>query len=193
MSGPAQVTRAVPAPGNVPSPAVFPRRRTPILRPLPLNIIVIISHRAIVDPCHQLHLGRLQTASHRPVIMREDERAPIGRVIPTSSDGMCSCLPKSPSLLRREPSLWENHLFAGPADSCWISPRSSSPGTSDGRPGRRRAGYSSSPGTVLVLVLVVNRQVRQPLPDCPPRTRQHADVGGGVRAMILRSADTWRN
>ena len=46
---------------------------------------------------------------------------------------------------------------------------------------------------LLVLVLVVNRQVRQPLPDCPPRSRQHADVGGGVRAMVLRSADTWRS
>ena len=90
-----------------------------------------------VDPCHQLHLGHLQTASHRPVIMREDERAPIGRVIPTPSDGMCSCLPKSSSLLRREPSLWS---LRRPAGSCWISPRSSSPGTSDGRPGRRRAG-----------------------------------------------------
>ena len=69
-SGPAQVARAVPAPGNVPSPAVFPRRRTPVLRPLPLNIVVIISHRAIVDPCHQLHIGRIQITSHRPVIMR---------------------------------------------------------------------------------------------------------------------------
>ena len=46
---------------------------------------------------------------------------------------------------------------------------------------------------LVVLVLVVNRQVGQPLPDCPPRTRQHADVGGGVRAMVLRSADTWRS
>ena len=44
---------------------------------------------------------RIQTASHRPVIMREDERAPIGRVIPTSSEGMCGCLPKSSSLLSR--------------------------------------------------------------------------------------------
>ena len=85
-SGPVQVPRAVPAPGDVPSPAVFPRRRTPVLRLLPL-IIVIISHRAIKDPCHQLHLGRLQTASHRPVIMREDERAPIGRVIRRQREG----------------------------------------------------------------------------------------------------------
>ena len=104
-SGPVQAPRAGPAPGNVPSPAVFPRRRTPVLRPLPL-IIVIISHRAIEDPCHQPHLGRLPTVSHRPVIMREDESATIGLDIRTSPDGKCSCLPRSSSLLRRELSLW---------------------------------------------------------------------------------------
>ena len=102
---PVQVPRAGPAPGDVPSPAVFPRRRTPVLRPLPL-IIVIISHRAIEDPCHQLHLGRLPTVSHRPVIMREDERAPIGPDIRTSPDRKFSCLPRSLSLPRRELSLW---------------------------------------------------------------------------------------
>ena len=39
---------------------------------------------------------------------------------------------------------WEENdhdgLFAGPAGSCWISPRSSSPGTGGGRPGRCRPG-----------------------------------------------------
>ena len=93
-----------PAPGDVQSPAVFPRRRTPILRPLPL-IIVIASHRAIEDPCHHPHLGRLPTVSQRPVIMREDERAPIGPDLRTSPDGKCSCLPRSPNLPRRELSL----------------------------------------------------------------------------------------
>ena len=48
VSGPVQVPRAVPAPGDkrkrirlmVQSPAVFPRRRTPVLRPLPLMLII---------------------------------------------------------------------------------------------------------------------------------------------------------
>ena len=92
-------------PPDVQSPAVFPRRRTPVLRPLPF-IIVITSHRAIKDPCHHPHLGRLPTVSHCPVIMREDERAPIGPDLRTSPDGKCSCLPRSPSLPRRELSLW---------------------------------------------------------------------------------------
>ena len=40
---------------------------------------------------------------------------------------------------------------------------------------------------LLVLVLVVNWQVRQPLPDCPPRRRQHADVRGwGARYEVSR-------
>ena len=104
-SGPVQVPRAVPAPGDVPSPAVSPRCRTPLLRPLPL-IIVIINHRAIEDPCHQPHLGHFATVGHRPVTTREDERAPIGPDRRTSPDGMCSCLPRSQSRLRRELSLW---------------------------------------------------------------------------------------
>ena len=93
-SGPGQVPWAVPAPEDVLSPAVSPRRRTPIRQPLPLIIVII--PRAIVDPFHQLHLGRLPTVGHRPVTTREDERAPIGRVRRTSPDGMCSCLPRSP-------------------------------------------------------------------------------------------------
>ena len=67
--------------------------------------IVITSHRAIEDPCHHPHLGRLPTVSHRPVIRREDERAPIGPDLRTSPDGKCSCLPRSPSLPRRRLSL----------------------------------------------------------------------------------------
>ena len=102
-SGHGQVPRAVPAPAGVPSPAVSPRRLTPIRRPLPLDIIIIL--RTIVDPFHQLHLGRLPTAGLRPVT-REDERVPIGRVRRTSPDGMSSCLPRVPSLLRRERSRW---------------------------------------------------------------------------------------
>ena len=102
-SGPGQVPRAVPAPGGVPSPAVSPRRRTPVRRPLPLDIIIIL--RAIVDPFHQHHLGRLPTAGLRPVT-REDERMPIGRVRRTSPDVMSSCLPRVPSRLRREQSRW---------------------------------------------------------------------------------------
>ena len=52
------------------------------------------------------NLGRLPTISHRPVIRREDERAPIGPDLHTSPDGKCSCLPRSSSLPRRELSLW---------------------------------------------------------------------------------------
>ena len=85
-SGPGQVPRAVPAPGDVPSPAVSPRRRTPVRRPLPLIIVIITQE--IVDPFHQLHLGRLPTVGHRPVTTREDERALIGRVRRTSPEGM---------------------------------------------------------------------------------------------------------
>ena len=44
-SGPAQVTREFPPPGNVPSPALFPR--TPVLRALPLNIIVNVVRRDV--------------------------------------------------------------------------------------------------------------------------------------------------
>ena len=51
-------------------------------------------------------LGRLPTVSHRPVIRREDERAPIGPDLRASPDGKCSCLPRSSSLPRRELSLW---------------------------------------------------------------------------------------
>ena len=74
-SGPGQVPLAVPALGGVPSPAVSPRRRTPVRRPLPLDIIIIL--RAIVDPFHQIHLRRLPTAGLCPVT-REDERVPTG-------------------------------------------------------------------------------------------------------------------
>ena len=52
------------------------------------------------------NLGRLPTVRHRPVIRREDERAPIGPDLRTSPDGKCSCLPRSSSLPRRELSLW---------------------------------------------------------------------------------------
>ena len=76
-NGPGQVPLVVPAPGGVPSPAVSPRHQTPVRRPLPLDIIIIL--RAIIDPCHQVHLGCLPTAGLRPVT-REDERVPIGRV-----------------------------------------------------------------------------------------------------------------
>ena len=119
----------------MPSPAVSPRRRTPVRRPLPLVIIII--PRAIVDPFHLLHLGHLPTAGLCPVTTREDKRVPIGRVRRTSPDRMSSCLP-------RVPSPWEENdnsgLFAGPAGSCWIGPRSSSYGTGGGRPGRCRPG-----------------------------------------------------
>ena len=103
-SGPGQVPLAVPAlGGGVPSPAVSPRRQTPVRRPLPLDIIIIL--RAIVDPFHQVHLGHLPTAGLRPVT-REDERVPTGRVRRTSPDGMSSCPPRVPSRLRRERSWW---------------------------------------------------------------------------------------
>ena len=102
-SGPGQVPLAVPAPGGVPSLAVSPRHRTPVRPPLPLDIIIIL--RAIVDPFHQVHLGRLPTAGLRPVT-REDERVPTGRVRRTSPDGMSSCPPRVPSCLRRERSRW---------------------------------------------------------------------------------------
>ena len=102
-SGPCQVPLAVPAPGGVPSPAVSPRRRTPVRRPLPLDIIIIL--QAIVNPFHQLHLGHLPTAGLRPVT-REDKRVPTGRVRRTSPDGMSSCPPRVPSRLRRERSRW---------------------------------------------------------------------------------------
>ena len=72
-SGPGQVPRAVPAPGGMPSPAVSPRRRTPVRRPLPLDIIIIL--RAIVDPFHQLHLEHLPTAGLRPVTRKDGESA----------------------------------------------------------------------------------------------------------------------
>ena len=102
-SGPVQVPLAVPAPGGVPSPAVSPRRRTPVRRPLLLDIIIIL--RAIINPCHQVNLGRLPTAGLRPVT-REDERVLTGRVRRTSPDGMSSCPPSIPSRLRRERSRW---------------------------------------------------------------------------------------
>ena len=103
-SGPCQVPQVVPAPGDVSSPAVSPRRQTLVRRPLPLIIVII--PREIVVPFHQLHLGHLPTAGHRPVTTREDERAPIGRVRRTSPDEMWSCRPRYPTLLRRERSRW---------------------------------------------------------------------------------------
>ena len=97
-SGPGQVPLVVPARVDVPSPAVSLRRRTPVRRALPLAIIIIL--RAIVDPSHHLHLGRLQTASLSPVTARDDERVPIGRVRRLSPDGMSSYLLRSPRPLR---------------------------------------------------------------------------------------------
>ena len=64
-------------------------------------LIIVIIPRAMVDPFHQLHSGHLPTVGHRPVTTREDERAPLGWVRRTSPDGMCSCLQRYPSLLRR--------------------------------------------------------------------------------------------
>ena len=81
------------------------RRRTPVRRALPLAIISIIL-RAIVDPSHHLHHGRLQTASLSPVIARDDERAPTGRVGRLSPDGMSSYLLRSPRPLRNARSRW---------------------------------------------------------------------------------------
>ena len=145
VSGPVLAPRAGPAPGDVQSPAMFPRRRTPVLRPLPL-IIVIISHRAIEDPCHHPHLGRLPTVSHRPVIMREDERAPIALDLRTSPDGKCSCLPRSPSLPRRELSLWSLR----PARQLQVDVPAPVTGPAQvtdhpGWPGRCRLGHSWRP------------------------------------------------
>ena len=91
-SRPGQVPLVVPARVDVPSPAVSRRRRTPVRRALPLAIISIIL-RAIVDPSHHLHHGRLQTA-------RDDKRAPTGRVGRLSPDGMSSYLLRSPRPLR---------------------------------------------------------------------------------------------
>ena len=103
-SGPGQVPLVVPARVDVPSPAVSLRRRTPVRQTLPLAIIIIL--RAIVDPSHHLHHGRLQTASLSPVTARDDERAPIGRVGRLSPDGMSSYLLRSPRPLRSVRSRW---------------------------------------------------------------------------------------
>ena len=65
-----------------------------------------IAEAAIASKKVTDNLGRLPTVSHRPVIRREDERAPIGPDLCTSPDGKCSCLPRSSSLPRRELSLW---------------------------------------------------------------------------------------
>ena len=97
-SGPGQVPLVVPARVDVPSPAVSLRRRTPVRRALPLAIIIIL--RAIGDPSHHRHHGRLQTASLSPVTARDDERVPIGRVRRLSPDGMSSYLLRSPRPLR---------------------------------------------------------------------------------------------
>ena len=103
-SGPGQVPLVVPACVDVPSPAVSLRRMTPVRRALPLAIIIIL--RAIVDPFHYCHHGRLQTASLSPVTTRDDQRVPIGRVRRTSPDGMSSCLLWSPRPLRSVRSRW---------------------------------------------------------------------------------------
>ena len=103
-SGPGQVPLVVPARVDVPSPTVSLRRRTPVRRALPLAIIIIL--RAIVDPSHHLHHGRLQTASLSPVTARDDERVPIGRVRCMSPDGMSSYLLRSPRPLRSVRSRW---------------------------------------------------------------------------------------
>ena len=55
--------------------------------------------RSLSSASSQAYPDRKSPSSHH-------EKAPIGRVIPTSSDGRSGCLPKSSSLLRREPSLW---------------------------------------------------------------------------------------
>ena len=133
-SGPGQVPLAVPAPGGVTSPAVSPRRRNTVRRPLPLDIIIIL--RAIIDPCHQVHLGRLPTAGLRPVT-REDKRVPTGRVRRTSPDRMSSCPPSVPSRLRRERSRWS---LRRPDRFMLNWPRSSSPGPGGGRPRGGRPG-----------------------------------------------------
>ena len=103
-SGPGQVPLVVPARVDVPSPAVSLRRQTPVRWALPLAIIIIL--RAIVDPFHHRHHGRLQTASLSPVTARDNERVPIGRVRRTSPDGMSSCLLRSPRSLRSVRSRW---------------------------------------------------------------------------------------
>ena len=110
VSGPDLRPRAVPAPGDkrirlvVQGPAVFPRRRTPVLRPLPLMLIIIASHQVIAGPCHHRHQGRRPTASLRLVIiMREEERVLKGLVHHTSPDSKYSCPRPLRSHQRREP------------------------------------------------------------------------------------------
>ena len=75
-------------------------------RPLGSSVAIIIILRAIVDPFHHRHHGRLQTASLSPVTARDNERVPIGRVRRTSPDGMSSCLLRSPRSLRSVRSRW---------------------------------------------------------------------------------------
>ena len=99
LSGPIQALRVGPAPGDkwmrlvVQGPTAFPRRRTPVLRPLPLMLTIIASLQAIADPCNHRHLGHRPTESLRPVIiMREDERVLKGPDHRTSPDVKYSCL-----------------------------------------------------------------------------------------------------
>ena len=103
-SGPGQVPLVAAARVDVPSPAVSLRRRTPVRRALPLAIIIIL--RAIVDPSHHLHHGRLQTASLSPVTARNDERVPTGRLRRLSPDRMSSYLLRSPRPRRSVRSQW---------------------------------------------------------------------------------------
>ena len=121
VSGPVPRPRAGPAPGDkwirlvVQGPAVFPRRRTPVLWPLPLMLIIIASLRVIAGPCHHRHQGRRPTASLRLVIiMREDERVLKGLVHHSLQTGS-TAVPGGYPVTREE-----NHNsdpFAGPVRS----------------------------------------------------------------------------
>ena len=141
-SGPGQVPLVVPAPGGVPSPAVSPRRRTPICQPLPLDIIIILG--AIIDP-FILGVSRPQVSAQSWEKTRECR--PDGSDVRRQTG--CQAVPQA------FPDAWEENdhggLFAGPAGSYWIGPRSSSPGPGGGRPrggrpGRCRPGSRWRPG-----------------------------------------------
>ena len=145
-SGPGQFPLAVPAPGGVPSPAVSPRRRTPVRRPLPLDIILstpssFFGRSSIPVIKFISGVSRLQVSAQSREKTRECR--PDGSHVRRQTG--CRAVPQA------FPATWEenNHggLFPGSAGSCWIGPRSSSPGPGGGRPGGGRPGGGKGTAT----------------------------------------------